>query len=158
MHEARVWANLKALALDPGDIAKAVQAYETKMGHKPKAIGLHPQNTGLGSEAEALGIPVTHPSGMLVWEVWLFSSDNFGTPQIASEKNGGQIQNQLSQNSGGINHRPPPKRGRPASLDLQTAEVLRLSGEGLSVREIARQLGLSRSTVHRTLREARTTS
>jgi hypothetical protein len=49
MDEARVWANLKALALEPGDIGKAIQAYETKTGHKPKAIGLHPQNAEKGN-------------------------------------------------------------------------------------------------------------
>lgn len=150
MDEARVWVNLKVLALEPGDIAKAVQAYEVKTGHKPKAIGLHSRNAGLEPEAEALGIPVIRPDGILVFEVWLLPSDNFGTPQIASEKTRSQIQSQVSQNSSGIKHHPLPKRGRPASLDVPTDEVLRLSSEGLSIREIAGRLGLSRSTVHRT--------
>ena len=117
MDEARVWANLKVLALELGDIAKAMQAYETKTGHKPKAIGLHPQNAG------------------------------------------------------GIKHRPGPKRGRPATKRLhmiRTSSFVRnppkkgnfirlaLCRGGLSIRGIAGRLGLSRSTVHRTLREART--
>jgi hypothetical protein len=112
---------------------------------------LHPQNAGLELEAMALGIPVTHPGGMLVFEVWLLPSDNFGTVKSASEKNGSQIQSQVSQNSSGINPHPLPKRGRPAALDVPTDEVLRLSSEGLSIREISKKLGLSRSTVHRIL-------
>ena len=151
MDEAKVWANLKTLSLQLGNIAEAVGAYETKTGHKPKAIGLHPRNAGLAQEAEALGTPMIHPDGMLVWEVWLFPSDNFGTAKSALQKTEAQIRNLVSQNSCGIKHRPLPKRGRPASLDVQTDEVLRLSSEGLSIREIAKRLGLSRSTVHRTL-------
>ena len=156
MDEARVWVNLKALALEPGDIAKAVQAYETSTGDKPKAVGLHSRNAELRSEAEALGIPVIHPSGMLIFEVWLLPSDNFGTVKSALGKNDSQIQSQVSQNSSGIKHHPLPKRGRPASLDVPTDEIIRLSCEGLSVREIAKKLRLSRSTVHRTVGQAKT--
>lgn len=148
--EARVWPNLKTLSLQLGNIAEALGAYETKTGHKPKAIGLHPRNAGLEPEAEALGIPVIYPPGMLVWEVWLFPTDNFGTAKSALQKTEAQIRNQVSQNSGGIKHRPVPKRGRPTVLDhVQRDEILRLSSEGLSIRKIARRLGLSRSTVHR---------
>jgi predicted DNA-binding protein (UPF0251 family) len=82
-------------------------------------------------EAEALGIPDDAPGGA--------KNAILGCPKIQAVSNIGHC----------------PKRGRPAVLNVPADEVLRLSGEGLSIREIAGRMRLSRSTVHRTLREGR---
>lgn len=148
-----VWADqIKRgdLQLAPGDIEDSLAWFRDKAGQVPKMIALNPQNEHLADKAT--GIKIVCLSGVLAWEVWLSSSDNFVTPSLDTDF----LKSQIRSNRDKTNMKPRLPLGRPP-VDLPIEKILELHNKGLGVRAIANELEgqgvrVSYRTIHRAIK------
>lgn len=162
MHGSRAvktWANLNDLRLMPGDIGKAIAAFKKMMEiglakagvtdieaeqAEVRAIGLNPKNKELAREVGD-GIEVIYSPSILLWEVWLYEQgyDADDSSNVAPEK------------PTGCNKIEPKSNSRPGRkvIRLPVDSLGEMQAGGMSLRDIAKSLGISHMTVYRTLRK-----
>ena len=152
------YVNLETLRLEADDVAKAVEIFEQKFRQRPLAIGLHENiDPRIEEAAEELAIPVHHPSGMLLQEIWLSPTDSFVT--VPSDT--GLSEAQIREERNKTQTRPEIPIGRPP-MELPMEKLLELKRQGFGARAIAKRLreeglSISHMAVYRALRKAQQT-
>ncbi len=132
------WSVYNVTPLTPQGLLLAIEDFQQTYGVAPGRVALHPRNVHL-KEHMPPGVELVAFGGCLRNELWLAPTERQGQGQNPAQSS------MPSQPAMDVRKLPHPG-GRPRR-SLPLAEISSLVRGGFSIREVARRLGLPKSTV-----------